>query len=84
MSSDQGRKIGEALARLRVALGKTQAEVATDLRTHHQNISDWERGKFVPRVAMLVRLADYYRVSLDDITNRSKTWQSTGTHAEKA
>jgi transcriptional regulator with XRE-family HTH domain len=69
--NDARRKLGEALARARAATGKTQAEVACDIGTHLQNMSDWERGKYAPRAFMLLALANYYGVSLDALFDRS-------------
>ena len=51
----------EAIRRLRAHLGLTQAELADELNTRQQTISEWERGAYRPRgpsARLLTRVAE--------------------------
>ena len=50
-----------AIRRLRAHLGLTQAELADELNTRQQTISEWERGAYRPRgpsARLLTRVAE--------------------------
>ena len=53
------------LVRCRKRAGLTQAEVAEKLNYSDKAVSKWERGEGLPDLAVLVRLADLYGVTLD-------------------
>jgi len=59
------------LARLRREKGFTQAELGEKLNYSDKSVSKWERGEGVPDLQVLMRLADMYNVSLDEMTGRS-------------
>lgn len=51
----------EAVRRLREHIGLTQAELAEELNTRQQTISEWERGAYRPRgpsARLLTRVAE--------------------------
>ena len=51
----------DAIRRLRAHLGLTQAELADELNTRQQTISEWERGAYRPRgpsARLLTRVAE--------------------------
>lgn len=47
--------------------GLTQKEVAERLGIDQSAVSLWENGKTSPRVSVLVKLAELYHCSLDDL-----------------
>ncbi|MCM6841536.1 helix-turn-helix domain-containing protein [Lactococcus lactis] len=55
----------EQLKTLRKINGLTQKELAEKLKIKQNSYSDWENGKSEPNIEMLVRIADYFDVSLD-------------------
>lgn len=55
----------EQLKTLRKINGITQKELAEKLKIKQNSYSDWENGKSEPNIEMLVRIADYFDVSLD-------------------
>ena len=62
------KAMAAALVALRERKGVTQFEVAVATGIMPQSISAYERGRNVPTLARLQKLADYYGVSLDAIT----------------
>lgn len=55
----------EKLKTLRKINVLTQKELAEKLKIKQNSYSDWENGKSEPNIEMLVRIADYFDVSLD-------------------
>lgn len=55
----------EQLKTLRKINGLIQKELAEKLKIKQNSYSDWENGKSEPNIEMLVRIADYFDVSLD-------------------
>ena len=43
----------------------SQSELASNLNTHRQNVYQWVSGKTIPRHEMLIRIADFFKVSVD-------------------
>ena len=66
------------LKELRVQEGVSQKELAKDLNMSAGNLCDWEKGRTEPDIERLIRLADYFDVSLDYLMGREKN------HAEEA
>lgn len=60
-------KTGRLITRLRMGLGLTQAQLAQRLDVTDKAVSKWERGKGLPDVALLNRLAAELRVSVVEI-----------------
>ena len=60
-------KTGELITRLRTSLGLTQAQLAQRLDVTDKAVSKWERGKSLPDIALLNRLAAELRVSVVEI-----------------
>lgn len=59
--------IGSNIARLRTEHKLTQLELAEKLNYSDKSISKWERGEAVPDVYVLVRLAELFSVSVDQL-----------------
>jgi transcriptional regulator with XRE-family HTH domain len=48
----------------------TQKELAKILGVPPQRVSEWEKGFHEPRLEILLKLADYYDVTLDYLVGR--------------
>lgn len=60
-------EIGQILKENRVQRNLTQEQVATEIFVSQKSISNWERGKTFPDIDSLIRLANFYELSLDTI-----------------
>ena len=58
------------LYELRMQAGISQKKLASDLQMSTGNLCDWEKGRTQPDVEKLIKLADYFDVSLDELTGR--------------
>lgn len=63
--------LAENIADLRKNRGLTQAQLAEALHITPAAVSKWETGASVPDLDTLVALADYFRVSMDDLLGRT-------------
>ena len=61
------KQIGNQIAALRKAKGLTQAQLGERLGISFQAISNWENGKTLPDVAVLLDLAHVLETSVDNI-----------------
>lgn len=59
------KNLAENLLKLRKRAGKTQKEVAADVEITAAALSSYENGRKQPQLDYLVRLANYYGVTLD-------------------
>ena len=48
----------------------TQSQIANYIQTSQQTYSDYENGKTQPTIETLIKLADFYHVSLDELVGR--------------
>ena len=64
--------IGNTLKKLRLTKGLTQEDVATQLGISPQSISKWERGDGYPDITMLPALANYFRITVDELIGMDK------------
>ena len=55
---------------LRLQSNKTQLEVAKTLNINPTTYNNYEKKKAEPNIATLIKLADYYNVSLDYLVGR--------------
>ena len=60
------------LCELRQQMGISQKELAKNLGMSAGNLCDWEKGRTQPDIEKLVRLADYFDVSLDYLLGREE------------
>ncbi len=58
-------KFGDRLKSARTEMNLTQEQVANDFFITRQTISSWENEKTYPDIASLIKLSDYYHISLD-------------------
>ncbi|MBO5460229.1 MAG: helix-turn-helix transcriptional regulator [Ruminococcus sp.] len=61
---------GINLRRLREANEMNQEDLAQLLHIKRQTISSYERGKSIPDIYMLIKIADVFAVSLDELVGR--------------
>ena len=59
------------IKRLRKQLGISQETLSEILDVSQQTISKYENQKRVPDLQMLIRLAEFFHVSLDDLVGRT-------------
>ena len=64
--------IGEIIKNLRLEKGLTQTELASLLFTSQDTISLWERGKSLPDIKSVVKMASIFNVSTDYILGVEK------------
>lgn len=65
--------LGERLKENRVNKGFSQGEVAEYLQVSRQSISKWENNNSYPDLDNLVKLSDYYEVSVDELLKERQT-----------
>lgn len=59
------------LRELRKAKGISQLRLALDLNTNQNTISRYETGEREPGINELIKLADYFNVSIDYLVERT-------------
>ena len=60
------------LKEIRKAKGISQLKLATDLNTNQNTISRYETGEREPGIAELIRIADYFNISVDYLLERTE------------
>lgn len=63
--------LNDNIRALRLAHGLNQVDLAKALGVSKQCVSNWENDNVQPSIDMLVKLADYFRVSTDALLGRS-------------
>ncbi len=59
------------LKEIRKSKGISQLKLAMDLNTNQNTISRYETGEREPGIAELIKLADYFNVSIDYLLERT-------------
>lgn len=62
----------------------SQSELASELQTHRQNVYQWVSGKTVPRNDMLIKLANFFKVSVDYLLGKESKTSTLKTKPESA
>ena len=62
--------LAENIKMMRYSMGKTQKQVANDIGLEQGMYANWETGRKMPSAENLVKLADYFRCSIDYLLNR--------------
>lgn len=57
--------LAKQLKLLRETSGKSQQEVCTALNIEQSTLANYENGKRVPKIEILIKIAEYYNVSMD-------------------
>lgn len=65
--------LNENIKLLRQAKGLSQVELSKALGVTKQCVSNWENDNVAPSVEMLVKIADYFRVTTDYLLGRTQT-----------
>jgi transcriptional regulator with XRE-family HTH domain len=65
--------LGLFVAQRRKTLGKSQNDLASAVHYTNQSISSFEKGETSPSIAILPTLADFLKLSLDDLLNQNPT-----------
>lgn len=58
------------LKSLRIKRNLTQHAIAQKIDVSQQGVSEWEKGKIEPCLSSLVRMADFFEISLDELVGR--------------
>lgn len=67
--SEQKRIIATNLDNLITLSGKNQYQISVDLDVNPPTFNQWVKGKAIPSVSMLKRLAAYFNVTMSQIVN---------------
>lgn len=63
-------KFCEILKQVRVDKGLAQKQVADALNVSESGYAHWEQGRTEPNIEMLINLADFFDISLDELVGR--------------
>ncbi len=61
--------VAKNLVELRTKAGFTQLELAEKINYTDKAVSKWERGEAMPDLRVLVKIADIYNITVDDIVS---------------
>ena len=64
--------LSEKILSLRTGLGLSQEELAGKLEVSRQSVSKWETGQSVPDLDKLIKLADLFGISVDELVREGK------------
>lgn len=62
--------INERIKQLRQARSMTQVELASGMGVSKQCVSNWENDYIQPSIEMLIKLAEFFKVSTDYLLGR--------------
>ena len=64
--------LNENIKKLRMARGLNQVDFAKKMGVSKQCVSNWENDNVMPSVEMLVKIADFFKVTTDHILGRNE------------
>ena len=64
--------LSEKILSLRTGLGLSQEELAEQLAVSRQSVSKWETGQSVPDLDKLIKLADLFGISVDELVREGE------------
>lgn len=64
--------LNENIKRLRLQGGYSQVAFANMMNVTKQCVSNWENDNVLPSVEMLVKIADFFHVTTDELLGRSR------------
>ncbi len=73
--------VASNLIKLRQKAGMTQAELGEKLNYSDKTVSKWERGESIPDAYSLLRLAEIYGLTVDDLLHGDSGWQDPAAKA---
>ena len=65
-----GKVLNENIRELRMQYGLNQVEFAQQMNVTKQCVSNWENDNVPPSIEMLVKMADFFKVSTDQLLGR--------------
>lgn len=77
-------EVGAKLKAARHQRQLTQAQLAEQLGVSVKTVSNWETGKTIPDVVMMLHLAKSYGLSLDDLLTEGSDWMDEIKAKERA
>ncbi len=77
-------KLNETFKILRINAGITQNKIADYLGVNRASYSNYETGKREPDISTLLKIADYFNVSLDEMFGRKSSEQKQVTPKERS
>ena len=66
-----GKALNENIKELRIQCGLNQVEFANRMSVTKQCVSNWENDNVLPSIEMLVKMADFFKVSTDRLLGRT-------------
>lgn len=76
--------IGKNIKNLRRLNAVKQDVLASSLHLSRQTLSSYERGITLPNIYILIRIADYFNVTLDELTGRTELKISESEYANQS
>lgn len=67
--------VASKLIKLRQNAGFTQAELGEKLNYSDKTVSKWERGESLPDAYVLMRIAQIYGTTVDDLLSEQEPWK---------
>lgn len=61
------KEIGKFIFKMRMKKGFSQAQLAKMIPVSRQAVSNWELGKSLPDIAILLKLSKIFGVSIDEL-----------------
>lgn len=68
--------LGENIYRLRTEKNMSQGDLADALEVSRQSVSKWENNSTVPELEKLIKMAELFGISLDELVNGDPTAES--------
>lgn len=78
------KKSGQLLRALRQEKGVTQEQLAEQMGVSNRSVSRWENGANMPDLDLLIELAKYYGVSLEEILDGEREERTMDEKTEEA
>ena len=69
--------LGENIYRLRTAKNMSQGDLADALEVSRQSVSKWENNSAVPELDKLVKMAQLFGISLDELVTGERTEEAS-------
>lgn len=61
------KKIGMVIRKMRIEKKLTQSDLASILNVSDKTVSKWEGGNGLPEITTLIKISDYFQISIDDL-----------------
>jgi transcriptional regulator with XRE-family HTH domain len=71
MYKGNAMNIANTLKNIRIDKNLSVLELSEKIKISHQNIYRWESGQVLPSINQLLILADFYKISIDELLGRA-------------